>query len=185
MKAYKRLLIAMTVLVGAAGVAQAADYNAPPTDNTFGSGFYLRGDGGWSFLRWNGGKDDGGFAAGGGVGYQFNQNLRGDLRVDYGGSYKIAPGADLSVTTALANLYFDIPTGMAITPYLGAGAGYGWAPINGGKDKSGMAYALMAGAGVDMSETMTLDLGYRFRGVMSSGSNPMEHQVTAGVRFKF
>ena len=123
MKAYKAILVAVTAVVGAATAAQAADYNTQPTDNMLGSGFYLRGDAGWSFLNWNGGKDDNGFAAGGGAGYQFNQNMRGDLRLDYGGSYKIGPGADMSVTTALANLYFDIPTGMAITPYLGAGAG--------------------------------------------------------------
>lgn len=184
MKAFNKFMVAAAAFAGTIAAAQAADYNAPPADN-FGSGFYLRGDAGWSFLNWNGGKNDNGVAVGGGVGYQFSDNLRGDVRVDYAGSYHTAPGADMSVTTALANLYFDIPTGMAVTPYLGAGAGYGWGNVSGGKDKSGMAYALMAGAGIDLTQNMTLDMGYRFRGVMSSGNDPMEHQILAGVRFKF
>lgn len=184
MTAYTTLLLAAAVMTGAATAAQAADYNAPPTDNPY-SAFYLRGDAGWSFLNWNGGGNDSNLTLGGGVGYQFSPNLRGDLRVDYGGEYKIAPGSNLSVTTALANMYFDIPTSMAITPYVGAGAGYGWGHVSGGSDKDGFAYALMAGASVDVTQSMALDVGYRFRSVMSAGNDPMEHQITAGVRYKF
>lgn len=185
MRKFKTIVMAMVAVAGVATAANAADYGAPPPSTDVYSGFYLRGDAGWSFLNWKGGKDDNAVTVGGGVGYQFSQNLRADLRADYAGTYKIAPGADMRVTTVLGNMYFDIPTGMAITPYLGAGAGYGWGNVKGGSNKNGMAYALMAGAGIDVTQNMTLDVGYRFRSIMSSGDNPMEHQVTAGVRFKF
>ncbi len=82
-------------------------------------------------------------------------------------------------------MYFDIPTGSMITPYLGAGAGYGWGTVDGGRDRDGFAYALMAGASVDLTDNVSADVGYRFRNVLSSGDNPMEHQVLVGLRYKF
>ena len=90
-------------------------------------GFYLRGDLGWSFLDW--GDDDSAFAVGGGVGYQFNDYLRSDLRVDWSGDYDIGDGADASLTTVLGNIYFDWANDSIFTPYVGAGAGYGWASM--------------------------------------------------------
>ena len=156
-----------------------------PAEQYQAMGFYLRADAGWSFLDWSGGDDDSNFALGGGVGYRINDNLRTDLRADYAGKYSVAPGADMSVTTVLGNLYWDIPTSTVVTPYLGAGAGYGWGIVDNGKDKDGAAFALMAGVGVDITENMVLDVGYRFRDIMSSGSDPMEHQILAGLRFQF
>lgn len=186
MKAFKLALIAAAAAVYAGSAAQAADLgDTVPADTYQAMGFYLRADAGWSFLEWAGGNDDSGFAVGGGAGYRISDAIRTDLRVDYGGQYRVAPGADMSVTTVLGNLYFDIPTGTAFTPYLGAGAGYGWGTIDNAKDKDGMAFALMAGVGVDLSDSVSLDVGYRFREIMSSGSNPMEHQVLAGLRFEF
>ena len=91
----------------------------------------------------------------------------------------------MSIGTLTGNLYFDIPTDMMVTPYLGAGAGYGWGSVDGGKDKDGMAYALMAGAAIGITDNLDLDVGYRFRDVMANGKNPMEHQVMTGLRFKF
>ncbi len=89
-------------------------------------GFYLRGDLGWSFLEWSGGDDDSAVSLGGGVGYQFNDNMRADVTVDWAGEYDVAPGADMSTTTVLGNLYFDWANDSAFTPYVGAGLGYGW-----------------------------------------------------------
>ena len=70
-------------------------------------GFYLRGDIGWSFLDW--GEDDNALTVGGGVGYQFNDYLRSDVRVDWSGDYDVGADADLNMTTVLGNLYFDFP----------------------------------------------------------------------------
>lgn len=185
MRVLKISIVAAAMLASAAAAAQAADAGAPPAGDYQAMGLYLRADAGWSFLDWSGGNNDNNVALGGGVGYRFNDNLRTDLRVDYAGPYSVGPGADMHLTTVLGNLYYDIPTNTAVTPYLGAGAGYGWGTVSGGNNKDGAAFALMAGVGVDLTDNMALDVGYRFREVMSPGNNPMEHQVLAGIRFKF
>ena len=186
MKAYKISLLAAAAMAFAGTAAQAADLeNNVPADTYQAMGFYLRADAGWSFLNWSGGNDDNNVTVGGGAGYRINENMRTDLRVDYAGGYDTGSGEDMSVTTVLGNLYFDIPTSTAFTPYLGAGAGYGWAPVSGGADKNGVAFALMAGVGIDLTNNVALDVGYRFREVMDSGSDPMENQVTAGIRYQF
>ncbi len=185
MKACKTSVLAAAMLALAGTAAQAADPEVVTQETYENMGLYLRADVGWSFLEWAGGDDDSALAVGGGVGYRFNDNIRADVRLDYAGEYKVAPGADMSVSTVLGNLYFDIPTGTALTPYVGAGVGYGWANIDNAKDEDGLAYGLMAGVGVDLTESVTVDVGYRFRDVMTSGSDPMEHQILTGLRFEF
>jgi opacity protein-like surface antigen len=183
MKSVKRALAAVGLLAALSVPALATDPYEPPSDAI--AGWYLRGDIGWSFLDW-GPSHDSAFVGGGGVGYRFNENLRTDLRADWAGLYDSPTGSnDISITTVLGNLYFDVPTGTAFTPYVGAGAGYGWGTYDGGKDKDGLAYALMAGTSVGLSDQLSLDVGYRFRSIMSTGKNPMEHQFLAGLRYEF
>jgi hypothetical protein len=129
-------LLGSAMMLGFATASQAADPYTPPvaaeTPQDYANmGWYLRGDIGWSFLRWSGGDDDSAVSLGGGVGYQFNDYLRSDLRVDWAGDYDIGGGADMNVTTILGNLYLDVPTGTMITPYVGGGVGYGWASVHG------------------------------------------------------
>lgn len=183
MKAYGFILAGAMFALGTA--AQATDPETVPAETYEAMGLYLRADAGWSFLEWAGGDDDSAFAAGGGVGYRFNDNLRADVRVDYAGEYDVAPGADMSVSSVLGNLYLDIPTDTAFTPYVGAGVGYGWTSVDNGNDNDGLAYGLMAGVGVDLTDNVAVDLGYRFRDVMTSGSDPTEHQILTGLRFEF
>ena len=77
----------------------------------------------------------------------------------------------------LANGYIDIGTWHRVTPYIGAGIGasyntisdflddnvpadgHGWAPTG---HKWNLAWALHAGAGIQVSDRMTLDIGYSF-----------------------
>jgi opacity protein-like surface antigen len=73
----------------------------------------------------------------------------------------------------------------AFTPYVGAGVGYGWVNRDLGADRSGLAAGLSAGVAVDLTSNIAVDVGYRFRDTMIKGSNPLEHQVTAGIRFSF
>jgi opacity protein-like surface antigen len=181
MKIITPSLIALGFAMAVSVTAMAADAEptAPSSDV---AGFYLRGDIGWSFLEWSG-DDSSAITGGAGLGYQFTDYLRSDLRVDYAGVYSNGP--DMSVTTVLGNLYFDIPTGTAFTPYLGAGGGYGWAPVDGAPDKDGFAYALMGGASYELTDSLALDVGYRFRSIAADGADPHEHQITTGLRFKF
>jgi len=95
--------------------------------------------------------------------------------------------ADYSAINIMANGYVDIGTVAGFTPYVGVGAGMtrvSWGDVNsqafcvaGGAACSGtgyggdvlkgydswrFTYALMAGATVDISERLKLDVGYRF-----------------------
>lgn len=182
---FKRAVLAFGMLAAATVSAQATDVNDVPADNYAAMGFYLRGDMGWSWLT----RDDGGdsdFTLGGGAGYQHNENLRGDLRIDWAGNYDSRRNDDaIGVTTILGNAYFDIPNDTMITPYMGGGVGYGWKSVDGGKDRDGFAFALMAGASVDLVENVSLDFGYRFREVLIDGNDPIEHQILTGLRYKF
>jgi D-3-phosphoglycerate dehydrogenase len=80
MKNFTRALLSLGLLAGVAAPAIAADYT--PEAVVTASGLYLRGDAGWSWLGTDE-DDDSVLVLGGGLGYQFNDNLRTDLRVDF------------------------------------------------------------------------------------------------------
>lgn len=173
MKRITSTFLALGLLAGVSTSAFAADADVP-ADTYAAMGFYLRGDAGWSFLDTRNG-DGSTFMIGGGAGYKVNDYLRADVRGDMAGL-----GGNRYMDTLTGNLYFDIPTDTMITPYLGAGAGYGWASGN----NDGMAYALMAGAEVNISDSVSADVGYRFRQILD-GKDPSAHEVLVGLRFKF
>ncbi len=156
MKPLTKLVVA-AAMVAFAGTAQATDLEPVVVDDD--SGWYLRADAGYGF------GDDDGFVAGAGIGYEWDI-LRADVRADFN-----------SFTSVLGNVYFDFDMDSSFSPYIGAGAGYGW---DSGDD--GFAYALMAGVGFDLSDHLTLDIGYRYRD-MDSG--PESHEVLGGLRFEF
>lgn len=188
MKSFKNLILTGAMMLPLLSYAQAADIapDVPTEVETSQMGIYLRGDLGWSFLEWSGGSDDNNFVAGGGVGYQYNDYFRTDLTVDWSGDYQVAPGADISTTVVMGNAYLDWANDTAFTPYVGAGVGYGW--VNGSGtavDDDGLAFGVATGVAVDLTNNLAVDVGYRFRDISVSGSDPQEHQVTAGIRFKF
>src|SRR4051812_24576872 len=174
---------ALAVVVDPAAAADVPRSGAPTAEQYRAMGFYLRGDLGWSFLQWS--DDANAVSVGGGIGYQFNPYLRSDVRVDWSGQYDIAPGADVDMTTVLGNVYLDIPNETILTPYAGVGAGYGWTAGDATADKNGFAYSLMAGVSINLSQSTSLDLGYRYREVLDSGSDPKDHSILGGIRFKF
>jgi opacity protein-like surface antigen len=176
MKIITKALLGLGLVVCAAAPAFAADAYAPEAPVTA-SGWYIRGDAGWSWLNTDD-EDDSGFVLGGGVGYQFNDNLRTDLRGDWAG----IGSDDTSFTTVLGNVYFDIPTDTIITPYLGAGVGYGWAETS-GDDDDGVAFGLMAGVEVNLTENLSADVGYRYRQILSEEVN--DHEALVGLRYGF
>jgi opacity protein-like surface antigen len=184
MNTYKASLLGAAFLAMAASGARAADANTMSASQYAAMGYYLRADAGWSLLDWTGGGNDSGISAGVGLGYHISNNLRTDLRVDYSGPFA-SSGSHLDIATVTGNLYFDVDTGSAFTPYLGAGLGYGYAWRTNAANDHGLTYALMAGAAVALTDQTKLDIEYRFRDIMAKGSDPMEHQVTAGLRFEF
>lgn len=122
---------------------------------------------------------------GGGAGYRFSPNMRGDVTLAYRPTYKLdasdkfsPPGkfkASVDSLSLMANGYYDF-TMTGWTPYLGAGLGFaqnkiatiyltdsaGLSATLPGGTKSGLAVAFMAGAGIPLENRFTLDVGYRF-----------------------
>ena len=154
-------------------------YYAPPPPAEFG-GWYLRGDIGMTNqsvkrlenVLYNAPgvaltpvhyEFDSGMTFGVGVGYQFNNWLRGDLTGEYRGKtsfnglevYTTASGTPATATDeyrayksewlALANVYADLGTWWCLTPFVGAGAGFSRVTIGGFSDVNtpaqGVAFA--------------------------------------------
>jgi len=118
-------------------------------------------------------------------------------------------------STAMLNVYADLGTYGGFTPYVGAGVGVAHNVLGsytrtsvdalgvvtqerlaGGGGYS-FAWALMAGVGYKLSDSFTLDLGYRYvslgdvktRGYASGAGGDVEsigaHEVRLGVRYAF
>jgi opacity protein-like surface antigen len=181
-------VLAAALTVGLACTAQAQQ-----------QGVYLRADAGLTIPRdldgnWFdpsdggfGGELDKGALLGIGVGYRFG-DLRTDLTVShrFGTDYKAdasdqlgnsgTASADGSVGTLMLNGYYDIPTGGALRPYIGAGLGLARNRVgaidytlNGGSldredshTETNFAWALMAGVTYAATDRISLDLGYRY-----------------------
>ncbi|NTJ43175.1 porin family protein [Agrobacterium larrymoorei] len=206
------------------------------------SGWYLRGDVGYSFnkaksfefdragtvIRSSSSSMKDSFLVGAGVGYQINNYLRTDLTFDYmaksdfrgsavnaGGTGNDDFRSSLRAYTLMANAYVDLGTYGRITPYVGAGVGgayvkwdkftidtaCGGTPCSWeGKGDWRFAYALMAGASIDVTCNLKADVGYRFRQIgkgemfgIGSGGNSgpgrskgfTSHEVRVGGRYVF
>ena len=205
MKLHKRLALALSALaLMPFAQAVAADYEPPiyvePAEEyvpvEVGSGWYLRGDVGYALSTDTGiasyrtfdpitstygsanfdtSSLDSDFTFGGGVGYRYNEWIRGDatidgFRSDFSGTTNAAvpcPGgpvgtgcrsedsAEVSALSFMANGYVDLGTYVGITPYVGAGAGMSylsWSDLNDklyctGPTCAGTVYPTVAHAG--------------------------------------
>lgn len=163
------VLSVMTVLVCtglAAPAALAADLSTHPTldEDSFlpeeiGTGWYLRGDVGYSFndarrlttdrgVSFSGLEAKDGFVGSIGFGYQFTDMVRADVTVDKLNSYDLtgtgscsawntcAGGATserttLSAIAVMANVYADLGSWHGLTPYVGAGLGAAYVDVSG------------------------------------------------------
>jgi len=160
-------LLATTAFIGLVTAAQAADMGSPLrgpavvqplTESSSSGGWYLRGDVGLAIATRPTLEDFDGGVPGGkriiqrdmtdapkvmlGVGYQFNDYLRGDLTAEYMGSSRLRGTAiydstysgmtsvnyqdfdtHVNALTFLANGYIDLGKYSGFTPYVGAGVG--------------------------------------------------------------
>ncbi|MFN3817135.1 outer membrane protein [Brevundimonas sp.] len=112
---------------------------------------------------------------------------------------------DIETTQAavMLNVLVDLGSGGRVTPYIGAGIGFGAtrfeAPeLDEDEVKTGLTWQLKAGVAFAISDRVTFDLGYRYlRGPTfevdyneagfgySLEAEPTSHVVTAGIRFAF
>lgn len=119
------------------------------------------------------------------------------------------------IQTLFFNAYWDFDTGTDFTPYIGAGLGMAfikteansrgenplegsWNMDFGSKTVTNFAWNLGLGLGYDISDSWTLDVGYRFVGLGSAKTNTYpgdtihmktddlyQHQFSFGVRYTF
>jgi opacity protein-like surface antigen len=168
---------------------------------------------------------EGGIGCGSGA-----RGIRGEFVLGYHGKRDIdgtpgpwfgaPPAADplhtsVRTTTLMFNGYYDLARFDRITPYVGAGVGFAYNKTGGvfftgnpalvnvieGESRWSLAWSLMAGLGIHISERTTLDLGYRYldMGKAESGvidslgfANPRvridelaAHEFKVGLRFAF
>ncbi len=188
------LVVATTTMFALSGPATAADL--PPAQggesyqdaplNAF-QKWYVRTDVGVGIF--DGLGDDDALTFGFGVGHRWSNNFRSDLTLDYVGEYDLNNGTnDVDAVTVLANGYFDFNLSSFMTPYVGAGLGYGDVEADVGAariDDDGLAYAVHAGLAFDVTQRTLLDLSYRYRGIDVSGPDFEDHSFQAGIRLKF
>jgi opacity protein-like surface antigen len=192
----RTLFAACALIAGPITGAVAADFRFPPAPVVQVpepipipdySAWYLRGDIGYAFnedpdLSFAGvslsrSEMDDTWSLGVGLGYNFQDNIRGDITLDYRFKtdlHGISPGtgtpraAELSSTVTLANLYYDFRGRDHFSPYIGAGLGFTFNETNaqtgtiGGDDSFDLAAAAMAGISYRMDNQWLFDAGYRF-----------------------
>ncbi|MCO5064730.1 MAG: outer membrane beta-barrel protein [Rhizobiaceae bacterium] len=145
-----------------------------------------------------------------GTGYRLNERLRGDITTSYITRESYSDPADatnsgrLRIWSMLLNGYYDIGTYADFTPYVGAGVGLmrtldtmpetfsGTVPGY-NSSQTEFAFALNAGVGYRMSDSLTFDMGYQFLASPTTqyvdyGSGTVEdglnlHQLRIGFRY--
>lgn len=194
-----RMLLAASSLALLPLAAHAADYEPPIVIDDVeevvpvevGSGWYLRGDIGYTFDHnfadydidssipgYRIGRDTTSVFGGGGFGYHFNDYLRMDLTAAYLGKDEAwgravdpfgAPfGASGSIQTTMAygmaTGYIDLGTYVGITPYIGAGAGLIYTDLKGSgvlNVPGGSTFASYRETDYSFGYTLNAGLAYR------------------------
>ncbi len=143
-------------------------------------------------------------------GYNLTDNARAEIEAGYrqlngdttsvtvgGTTYTVnSSDVDSKAFSTMVNLYYSIPTGGDISPYIGVGGG--WAhEQDGGANAFG--YQAMAGLDFKVSDSGTLFAGYRYFGttdfdnqytvagvgVVTESASIKAHAFDVGYRFSF
>jgi len=102
---------------------------------------------------------------------------------------------DASVLSFMGNGYIDFNASPTVKPYIMAGLGVAnlkikLSDLDADEDDTVFAYQAGVGCGFPLSQTVTLDLGYRYMGTSDADFGDSEatygsHNVLAGLRFNF
>lgn len=172
-------------------------------------GVYVQGDLGYSHLR---ARDDMGktnedvFSPRLGVGYDFGNNFRTGLDythyndidnayLENGNTIK----SEAKVRSAGISAIYDIETGTAFKPYVGARVGFNKVSsrVETAPDADGIAYfargkttrtglGAMTGVTYQVNENLGVEAGYRFNHLGKyQDMNLQSHEVSTGVRYRF
>lgn len=162
-------LVFAASFVSAEGLYVSGKIGATATtdsDLTFSNGVSITGEG----------EYDTGLLVGGALGYALGNGGRVEGEVSYltsdidsmsvmGIGFDV--DGEINIWSFLLNGYFDIETDTPFTPFLGAGIGVANVTFEGdGDDADDTVFAYQAGAGVGfaVTDTVNLDLGYRYMG---------------------
>lgn len=160
-----------------------------------------------------------GYIIGGTVGVDWGNQIRTEVELSHarwtsdryhysGTSYAgtLNGKSDVSATYLLGNAWLDLSHDSRITPYVGGGLGIGWANVNaftdlrGGGDhfnSSGLAFQIGAGLRFNVSDSVTIDAGYRFKDIVGLNYNAAangdvltdtslaSHNFQIGLTFQF
>lgn len=153
---------------------------------------------------------DMGWAGIGTVGYGFGNGLRLELELGYRDNDIDSvngvtnAGGSTNVFSGMVNALYDIPTGWALTPYIGAGVGYARVKMDGvnvtptariDDSDNVFAYQGIVGAAYGLTQNLKLSLDYRYfatldpefttnTGVKVDGEYAA-HTVLIGLRWEF
>jgi opacity protein-like surface antigen len=180
--------------------------------------FYIFGSGSWTNVEdadTQQGTSSGslehesGWGFAGGIGYIIGPKLRSEIEIGYrandverltAAAFSVAPGTasgDVTVFSGMVSGYYDIVTWGPITPYLGAGVGFGNIDVDftvGGQNSqhsdTAFAYQGMAGVRYALTSAVDLKVGYRYFALLNPTFGPTEseyasHNIELGVAFKF
>lgn len=149
-----------------------------------------------------------GYLVGGAIGWRFSKDWRAEAELAYR-RYSLNQVTYTTSTTLdgyadalslMGNLWYDVPHGGHLTPYVGGGIGGALANYNNKKSgfkasDTGFIFQLGAGVNWRMTDKVSLDVGYRFRGIVDltfrdstvlyTGNNYYGHNVIAGVTVDF
>ena len=167
------------LLAATAAIALPALMSAPAAAQVV-NGFYIGGGLGYNILQdsdikpnaaLGGGTTttdaDGGWVGLASLGYGFGNGLR----VEIEGNYRSNGGnGDIMQYGVMANVLYDIDFGIGIVPYIGAGAGYAWADIDGAKRTA-------AGVTTTVDDT---NGGFAFQGIVGAAF-PLDNLVAPGL----
>ena len=150
---------------------------------------------------------DAGYTISGAIGYIMEKfRLEGELSyqandVDSLGGVSLdllGESVEVTALTFLANGYWDFDNGSGFTPYLTTGIGMTKVELEAtgepSEDDTVFAYQFGVGVGLSLSETVLLDVGYRYLGAadaeFTDGSDKAEveigsHNITIGIRWAF
>ncbi|WP_041794301.1 OmpA family protein [Pararhodospirillum photometricum] len=145
-----------------------------------------------------------GYAVGGAAGYSFGGprvELEATWRsngIDKIGTY--ANDGSIDSVALMVNALYDIPTGTAFYPYVGAGLGWVIGKMDAGQIKDDLSGAFgfqgIAGVGYNVTQNVGVTLDYRFLGTTgmefenpaagdASYENYLNHTVMLGLRYAF
>ncbi len=129
-------------------------------------------------------------------------NLNGDASKKFVDVEGDPTKATVKTESLFLNAYYDIPTGMAVKPYVGAGIGYArlkgklkWEDESLTIKKNKLAYQVGAGVSYELTQNWAIDAGYRYidYGKFTKRDEDGEkmkwtadsHNFYLGVRFTF